>query len=372
MRLLLAGTACSSLAAAAGVVKVPLQKRELLTIEERMEMASTGLFRDRDLDNTRDPHHSVVINDYMDAQYFGIVSVGSPPQDFNVIFDTGSSNLWINNQRPGWFPWSAKHPYYDHATSSTYKANGTTFAIRYGSGPVSGFYSTDNVRVAGYEIPDYTFAEVNNEKGLGIAWVMAKFDGILGMGLDDIATDGATTPLRALINSGQLTDSVFAFYLGTGGAVGELVLGGVDPEHYSGEFAYTPVIQSVPGRWGYWAFEMDDMQVGGESVTSVRKAIVDSGTSLIAAPTLDLARIVEKVGAKPLAPFPPLNREYVLPCDSAAPDLDIVIGGKKYTLTREQYILNQGGQCMLAILGMDIPAPAGPLYILGGVFIRTY
>jgi len=375
----LAVAACGGSLASASVVRVPLERRPRPTREERRELASKHLggpkylWRPQDVLHTaNDDPHAVVINDYMDAQYFGTLAVGSPPQTFSVIFDTGSSNLWVNNQKPGIFPWSSKHPYYDHDKSSTYKANGTKFDIEYGSGPVSGHYSSDSLHVAGYDVADYTFAEVDNEKGLGLAWYLAKFDGICGMGLDDIAADGAITPLHALQASGQLSEPVFAFYLGVGGAAGELVLGGVDRDHYVGDFAYVPVIESVPGKLGYWALAMDDFQIGGTSVTEVRKAIIDSGTSLIAAPTADVAKIAKKVGAKPLAPIPPLNKEYVIDCDAPSPDIDIVIAGKTYTLTKEQYVLNEGGQCLLAILGMDVPAPAGPLYILGDVFMRAY
>merc|ERR1719261_2132816 len=191
--------------------------------------------------------HEVVINDFQDAQYFGTISVGTPPQEVRVVYDTGSSNLWVNKQSGLFSP----HKHYDDTKSSTYVKNGTVFKIQYGSGPVSGYYSEDTIKIADIDVPHYTFAEVDNTKGLGPAWAVGHFDGICGMGWDDISVD--------------------------------LVLGGVDPAHYTGEFTTVPVIDTVPGKVGYWALKMDDAKIGGSSITSVKKAIVDSGTSLLAA-----------------------------------------------------------------------------------------
>lgn len=66
-----------------------------------------------------------------------------------MVFDTGSSNLWVPSKECRLSPACYLHKYFDSSKSSTYVYNGTHFNITYGSGAVSGFVGQDSTFVAG-------------------------------------------------------------------------------------------------------------------------------------------------------------------------------------------------------------------------------
>jgi len=108
---------------------------------------------------------AIPIHDFQNIQYFGPVSVGNPKQEFQVIFDTGSSNLWIPGKE---CKTCFAHPLYDHDKSAMYEKNGTEFKIMYGSGPVAGYISRDDVSVGGIDVGATRFAEITDASGLGL------------------------------------------------------------------------------------------------------------------------------------------------------------------------------------------------------------
>ncbi|CEG43951.1 RxLR-like protein [Plasmopara halstedii] len=297
----------------------------------------------------------VIIRDFQNAQYYGLISIGTPPQPFAVVFDTGSSNLWVPDKKFG------SHHVYDHTKSITYKQNGSIFNIMYGSGPVSGFLSQDTLQVGKLTVSDQFFAEVNVTKGLGPAYYLGKFDGLFGLAFDTISVDHLKTPFHRMVQQGLLDEPVFAFYLGDK-KDGELILGGVDQSHYTGELTYVDVISAT-----YWTVQLDAITIFDKNVTDVNKAIIDSGTSLIAGPKYQVAKLAKLVGAHKF-----ILGEYFISCSATAPDISFVLNGKTFTLTKSEYTLKSGPFCLFAFVGMDIPPPAGPLWILGDVFMRKH
>ncbi|ETN82237.1 eukaryotic aspartyl protease [Necator americanus] len=299
------------------------------------------------------------LSDYSNAQYYGTVQIGTPPQTFQLLFDTGSSNLWFNCKK-----------------SSTCTETNQPFEIQYGSGSMKGVVDNDVVCFGSDHkwCTDKTQGLACATQEPGLAFVGAKFDGILGMGWDRISVNNIPQPMDQIFaNKALCAEPVFAFWLNrdlnNNAAGGEMTLCGTDPAHYKGSIAWEPLVSE-----DYWRIKLGSVTIDGTTYTNGPvDSIVDTGTSLLTGPTDAIKKIQKKIGA-----FAIFNGEYEIDCKRIPqlPPITFNLGGQDFVLQGSDYILQvaQNGQttCISGFMGLDIPAPNGPLWILGDVFIGKF
>jgi len=362
MAFLLAALALTGLSATdAGVIRVPVQKTRSLKAIVKGMREQVAFESPPNASQGSDP---VPISDFSNAQFFGPIKVGG--QSFNVIFDTGSSNTWVPGQSCGFFTcWL--HPRYDETKSSSFEKDGRKYSVMYGSGPVEGIFAKDTITLGDVDVKGQPFAEVSKVSfgPLNIAFAAGKFDGLLGLGFKSISQYEIPTPFEAMIDQKLIDEPVFAFYLQQDPSqMGELIFGGIDTAHYTGELVDVPLTHET-----YWQVGLDSMKFGSQVITSAAKAIIDSGTSLLAGPEEQVNILAREAGAQSL-----MGKEFIIDCGKKAslPDFKVTMGGKEFSLSPEDYVLSVSGQCLFAFMGIDVPPPRGPLWIMGDVFMRKY
>lgn len=309
------------------------------------------------------PEHGEPLTNFMDAQYYGVIGLGTPPQSFKVVFDTGSSNLWVPSSKCRSIA-CFFHSKFKEDESRSFKENGTEFKIRYGSGAVEGYVGNDLLTVAGIQVKD-TFGLVTKEPGL--AFLFGRFDGIFGLAYDTISVNRIKPPLYEMKEQGKIDKAMVAFWLNRKDREegGELTFGGIDTNHYKGKINWFKV-----SRKAYWEIKLDSASLGGDTIdVKDTGAAIDTGTSLIILPTQIADMINTRIGAKK-----GFNGQYTIECDlvSSLPKFSLTFNGIKYNLKGKDYILQVQNQCISGFAGMDLNIPGGSLWIIGDVFLRKY
>ncbi|KAM3934470.1 gastricsin-like [Leptodactylus fuscus] len=353
-----------------GLVRVPLKR--LKSIRETMR--DKGILKDFVKTHVKEPAIKYNLNNpniygvvyepmYLNNYYFGEISIGTPPQNFLVAFDTGSSNLWVASsycQSPA----CTNHPLFNPQQSSTYTTNNQQFAMSYGSGSMTGVLGYDTVTVQGLSIQ-------NQEFGLSITepssfFYYAKFDGIFGMAYQSMSAGGATTAVQGLIQQNLIPQPVFSFYLTE--QSGEVILGGVDSSLYSGQIVWAPVTQQI-----YWQIAIDAFSVNGQAsgwCSQGCQGIVDTGTPLLTIPQQYLGTLLQYIGAQEGQ-----DGDYYVNCNNvqSLPPISFTISGVQFSIPPSGYILQINGYCVVGFESTYLPSRNGqPLWILGDVFLRQY
>ncbi|XP_072522703.1 pepsin A-like [Salminus brasiliensis] len=292
-----------------------------------------------------------------DLSYYGVISIGTPPQSFLVIFDTGSSNLWV----PSIYCSSracTSHHKFNPTLSSTFQSNNQPLSIQYGTGSMTGVLGYDTVSVGGIKVPHQIFGLSQTEAPF-MAYMKA--DGILGLAYPRLSASNAQPVFDNMVQQGLVQD-YFSVYLSSNSQTGsEVVFGGSDPNHYTGSLVWIPLSSET-----YWQITMDSVTVNGQVVACNGgcQAIVDTGTSLIVGPNSDIASLNSEVGATTN------NGDAIVNCNSISsmPVVSFNINGHSFTLPASAYTRQSNYYGCRTGFGNG----GSSLWILGDVFIRQY
>ncbi|KAL1787443.1 pepsin F-like [Sigmodon hispidus] len=305
------------------------------------------------------------MRNYLDLAYIGIISIGTPPQEFKVVLDTGSSYLWV----PSIYcssPACARHKVFNPLRSSTFLVSGRPVNVAYGSGEMSGFLAYDTVKIGDLTVAAQAFGLSLEEPGTFMEY--AVFDGILGLGYPDLSLQGILPVFDNLWMQGLIPQNLFAFYLSSKDEKGSmLMLGGVDPSYYSGDLHWVPV--SKPS---YWQFALDSISMNGIVIACEGgcQAIMDTGTSLLTGPGNSILNIQHLIGAEASS-----DGEYVLKCDTinTLPDIVFTINGVTYPVPASAYIRKEHShKCYSNFEEGTNDSSDSEMWVLGDVFLRLY
>ncbi|CAF1224437.1 unnamed protein product [Adineta steineri] len=311
----------------------------------------------------------------------GELCIGTPPQCFNVDFDTGSSDLWVPSMTCNSIGCNNFIHRFDASKSSTYKnpANKTMFEITYGdASSVSGYIGIDTVSINGLAIKNQRFAQITSARVLDI-YTAGHADGICGLGFKSISK-GHMLPLVFMLWYQDLIDQpIVSFWLDPHPEHkrgGEIMFGGVDPKYFEGDMIFVNVTQQQNLTW---QIRLDGIYAGNLNLCEGGcEALIDSGTSYILGSYTGIRRFQELV--PDLSVTSPFSTGTV-DCSHASslPNLTFVIGDERLTLISTQYVhsvedpSNDKIVCFPALHAMDMYAENGnPLWILGDTFMGHY
>lgn len=342
------------------------------------------------------------------TSYSGLVSIGTPQQDFRVVFDTGSGNIVVPSSDCK-ADTCTEHQRYNISKSSTALAVNADGApvpadelcdqvtIGYGTGKVVGEFAREKICLNGpdscVEVTMVMAVEMTSQPFKSFS-----FDGIFGLGLDSLAVTpqfsffkqwARQSPGRALQFGVFLTEEEAS------GQQSEIALGGYNSNKLLTPLQWAPVSKE---SLGYWQVEIKAIRVGNVTLDMCRdgscRGVVDTGTSHIGVPKMHLQTFAQSLSA---------SGDDTSDCRQAeTPNLELVLEGITLKLTPENYMrptsisrvvavksglpaestqqlvstktkVDPANVCMPKLMPVSMPAPAGPnLFILGEPLLRRY
>ncbi|KAI0088975.1 acid protease [Irpex rosettiformis] len=317
----------------------------------------------RELTHRKRATSSMALQDKNNGELWqGTINVGTPAQTFTVLFDTGSSDIFL----PGPNCTNAAcsgHKKYRPTQSSTSQDRGRSFDLSYGSGDVQGRQYTDKVSFGSLTAPKQAVGAASAySKNFGLSSYPP--DGLVGMGYQTISRFNSPPLFQSFVAQDNTLLPVFSFKLTASNS--ELFLGGANSALYTGSFTYAPVTTQ-----GYWQVTLGAVNVNSVAISSLRnvQSIIDTGTTLILAPNNQLKAFYAAIPGSKNAQRTVGDGFYTFPCSSTA-TVSLTFAGRSFNIDPKLFNLGRvsrnSNDCVGAVVGSSFN-----FWIVGDTFLQN-
>ena len=305
-----------------------------------------------------------MIQTFKHSHYIGKIEIGSPKKEFSVLFDTGSSWLWVGD------PESKFKNTFDCVQSQTCLAQiEKPLQLNYAKGTGIGYLVTDEISMGSRVlIENMTFVVMNEVLGMG----PLSADGVLGLGLKSSSNDYSTI-LDTLKDQKIISSKSFSLYLSktmkSGEFQGELIIGGIDLGYkdLASQFEFVNVVE---GR--FWATKVTDILFMNDAlpISSNTKAVLDSGSNVLTLPSHAFYHLKNKLAERGYhcGIFNGLIKCNNTENTESFPSLKFKLDGINFDLPAEYYTMKQGEHHVLLVQKLDYD----DYMILGDPFMKHY
>ncbi|KAJ6631021.1 aspartic peptidase A1 [Mycena sp. CBHHK59/15] len=252
--------------------------------------------------NTPTTSNSLGLNiEAQDVGYLATIQMGTPPQNYLILMDSGSADLWVASEACQSTSGGncGNHQTLGSQSSSSFVASNTPFQVTYGTGAVQGAIIQDDVTVAGLTLKAHSFG-VATQETVDFSSDQVPFDGLMGLAQSTLSQQKVATPVEALASQGLISEAITSYKIPRAADNkndGEITFGALDPTKFD---SATLVTVANVNTQGFWEAPLDAVTVDGtDTGLAGRTAILDTGTTLIVAPPADATAVHQLItGAK--------------------------------------------------------------------------
>ncbi|MFH4975782.1 hypothetical protein AB6A40_002491 [Gnathostoma spinigerum] len=330
------------------------------------------------------------LNSRFGLKYTVKISVGTPPiQHFRLILDTGSALTWIADAQCAV---CRRNNLFNGNLSSTFIPTNEPWNVKYADqSTASGIYGIDTFSLT----DNSTDALLVRNQHFGTADTWSNFDstqdGILALPSPYANQSSYKQIFSNAVEQNLIEKPIFTiwFNMKHGSDGGEISYGGFDSEHCMDVDVFHDILPHP-----FWAVEVDSISLDDFFNVTSSVIVSDSGASSLIVPPNFITNVAvshfrynhrnyiircrettDRTRSTNLPFSQPLGM-YILECKGEYLPIIITIGGSKYYIHRDSYLIpiitiGKTTYCGLAMTSIS-SASFGAMWVLGGPFFREY